>query len=107
MSSYKRKIQNRIEKSFLTIPAYFALEGWYGLRYMFYRYIPLPAEDQHLVEKNVTFIYKSFNRQRKAKLLYHSIRSFFPRVRIILQMIVQCHWRFPVQRLFFYPLTVT
>ena len=84
MSKLLRKVQNKIEHSFLTIPAYYALETWYGLRYLLSGHSKLPIEDQQLVEKNVTFIFKSFNRQRKAKHLYHSICSFFPNARIII-----------------------
>lgn len=84
MNKYIRKIQNRIENSFLTVPAYYALEAWYEVRYLLYRHTTLPTEDQRIVEENVTFIYKSFNRQRKAKHLYHSIRSFFPNARIVI-----------------------
>lgn len=84
MSKLLRRIKNKIENSFLTVPAYYVLEGWYGLRYLIYGNSTLPIEDRRLVEENVTFIYKSFNRQRKAKHLYHSIRSFFPNARIII-----------------------
>lgn len=84
MSTVRRRIQKIIENSFLTVPAYYALEGCYGVRSLLYRHTTLPPEDQQLVEENVTFIYKSFNRQRKAKHLYRSIRAIFPNARIII-----------------------
>ena len=84
MNIVTRRIQKKIEHSFLTVPAYYALEGWYGVRYLLYRPRALSPEDRHLVEENVTFIYKSFNRQRKAKHLYQSIRAFFPNARIVI-----------------------
>ena len=84
MSNVRRRIQNIIESSFLIVPAYYALETWYGVRYLLYRHRMPSPEDQHLVEENVTFIYKSFNRQRKAKHLYRSIRTFFPNARIVI-----------------------
>lgn len=84
MSQLRRRIQNKIEHSFLTVPAYFAMEAVYLLRYYFYGTAKLPPEDVRNVEENVTFVYKSFNRQRKAKRLYRSIRKYFPNVRIII-----------------------
>ena len=84
MRQFRRKVQKKIENSFLTVPAYIALEGIYLLRYCLYGTAKLPPDDVRNVEENVTFIYKSFNRQRKAKHLYRSIRKYFPNVRIII-----------------------
>ena len=44
----------------------------------------IQPEDVENVEKNITFIYKSFNRQRQALRLYHNIRSYYPNARIII-----------------------
>ena len=43
----------------------------------------IQPEDIENVEKHVTFIYKSFNRQKQAKRLYRNIQSYYPNVRII------------------------
>lgn len=44
---------------------------------------PRPEEIQ-LVKENVTFIYKSFERQRMAKRLYKNIQSYYPGVKVII-----------------------
>lgn len=41
-------------------------------------------EDIAQVEENVTFIFKSFNRQRQAKRLFNSIKESYPNVKIII-----------------------
>lgn len=46
---------------------------------------PRPTEaQQQLVRDNVTFIFKSFERQPMAKRLYHNIQSYYPGVRVII-----------------------
>ena len=42
------------------------------------------AEDVALVTSNVTFMFKSFERQKQAKALYKSIRKNYPDVRIVI-----------------------
>ncbi len=42
------------------------------------------AEDQELVRNNVTFIYKSFERQKLAKQLFWNIRRYYPGVKVII-----------------------
>ena len=84
MSNLRRSIQNKIENSFLTVLAYYVLDAWYLLRYWLYGTKKLSEHDIRKVEENVTFVYKSFNRQKKAKRLYYSIRRYFPNVRIII-----------------------
>jgi len=44
----------------------------------------ISEEDVRNVEENVTFIYKSFNRQKQAKQLYHCVKSYYPNVKIII-----------------------
>lgn len=41
-------------------------------------------EEVELICKNVTFIYKSFERQSKAKRLYKNIQSYYPGVKVII-----------------------
>lgn len=46
---------------------------------------PMPTEEeQQLVRENVTFIYKSFERQKMAKQLYHNIQRYYPGARVII-----------------------
>lgn len=40
-------------------------------------------EDVRAVEENVTFIFKSFNRQRQAKRLYSNIKEYYPNADVI------------------------
>ena len=42
------------------------------------------AEDVALVASNVTFMFKSFERQKQAKALYKSIGKYYPGVRIVI-----------------------
>lgn len=42
------------------------------------------CEDIQLVENNITFIYKSFERQKSAKKLYNNIRHYYPTAKIII-----------------------
>lgn len=42
------------------------------------------ASQQKLVCDNVTFIYKSFERQKMAKRLYHNLQKYYPGVRVII-----------------------
>lgn len=45
---------------------------------------PMPTpEDIALIRENVTFIYKSFQRQRLARELYHNIQQYYPGVQVI------------------------
>lgn len=46
---------------------------------------PMPTpEEQALVRENVTFLYKSFERQKMAKKLYRNIQRYYPGVRVII-----------------------
>ena len=42
------------------------------------------AEDVALVTSNVTFIFKSFERQNQAKALYKNIRKYYPGARVVI-----------------------
>ena len=45
---------------------------------------PMPTwEDVALMRENVTFIYKSFQRQRLAKELYYNIQRYYPGIQVI------------------------
>ena len=81
---FRRRIQHMIQKSPLTVPAYYAMEAVYLLRYVLYGYRAIPEEDVRNMEENVTVCIKSFNRQRKAKRLYRSIRKYYPNIHILI-----------------------
>lgn len=84
MRNFRRNIQNIIENSILTIPAYYAMEAIYLMRYVLYGYKPFSPEDVQNMEENVTICIKSFNRQCKTKRLYKSIRKYYPNIRILI-----------------------
>ena len=84
MSKFRRRIQRKIENSFMIVPAYYAMEAIYLIRYVLYGYKPLPLVDVENMEENVTICIKSFNRQRKIKRLYRSIRKYYPNIRILI-----------------------
>lgn len=45
----------------------------------------LPSEEERkLVRENVTFIYKSFERQYMAKKLFHSIQQYYPGAKVVI-----------------------
>lgn len=58
---------------------YFVCIGWYLKGYR-----KPTREEAGKVEDNVTFIYKSFERQHMAKRLYRNIRHYYPNARIII-----------------------
>ena len=72
-----------------------AMRGaWNGLFVLWWKWVnlvgflkgakmPTKAEQRMMVE-NVTFIYKSFQRQRLAKRLYRNIQRYYPGVRVII-----------------------
>lgn len=68
----------------LWMPAYYVVDLSYVLRHWMMGKADISEDDRKSVEKNVTFIYKSFNRQRQAKRLYRSIKSNYPNARVII-----------------------
>lgn len=84
MKRILRKLYQIIYNSPLCRPLYHIKELMNTIRVFFVKTPHISPEDIRNVEKNVTFIYKSFNRQKLAKRLYKSIRSFYPNVRIII-----------------------
>ena len=43
----------------------------------------IQPEDVSAVEKDVSFVFKSFNRQRQARRLYHNIKEYYPNANVI------------------------
>ena len=66
-------------QSVASLLEYRLLEIWWVLRGF-----PKPsAEDAALIASNVTFMFKSFERQKQARALYRSIRKYYPGVRVV------------------------
>lgn len=57
---------------------YWLLDFWWSL----IGYRKPSADDAALVAANVTFIFKSFERQKQARELFRSIRKYYPEVRV-------------------------
>ena len=85
-----RAILSFLQKYFSTIcyslQMIFAFVEYYLLDfYWALRGFRKPSEDDvALVVSNVTFIFKSFERQKQAKALYESIRKYYPGVRVVI-----------------------
>ena len=78
-----KTIVRQIENSPFTIPAYYVLNGYHTICCHCFRAVRVAPEDCINVERNVTFIFKSFNRQRLARQAYRSIRNYYPNVRVV------------------------
>lgn len=78
-----KTLLRKVEDSPLTVPCYYMLEGYYALRGKTLGNPRIAPDDRRNVEENLTFIYKSLNRQRMARRLLRSIRSFYPKARVI------------------------
>lgn len=59
---------------------YFLLDLWWAIK----GYRKPSDEDVRLVSDNVTFIFKSFERQKQAKALYRSIQKYYPGTRVVI-----------------------
>ena len=59
---------------------YWLLDVWWALR----GYRKPTAEDAAFVAKHVTFIFKSFERQKQARALVKSIRKYYPGTRMVI-----------------------
>lgn len=79
-----RGVAHRLVDTPLVFPCYYALEAYHTVRIACLRRPNMSQEDVRNVEQNVTFIFKSFNRQRKARQAYRSICSYYPEVRVII-----------------------
>ncbi|MBO5870790.1 MAG: glycosyltransferase [Clostridia bacterium] len=84
-------MNNKIVNSFLGKP-YSALMRWFlNAEHAFFNLKwklsggKLPSEDDvKLMRENVTFVFKSFERQKSAKRLYANIRRYYPDVKVII-----------------------
>ena len=62
----------------------FCQRGYYHLKWKLQGAKNPEPEDIALMRENVTFIFKSFQRQRMAKQLYWNIQKYYPGVRVII-----------------------
>lgn len=79
-----RAVYEKIKRTPLRVPLYYLQEGWFLLRYRLFRKPKISGVDRANVEENITFFYKSFNRQRLAKRLYRSIKAYYPKARVVI-----------------------
>lgn len=79
-----RPILHRLERSAFAVPLYHIFDFYYLMRYKLLARPSIPEADRKNVEENVTFIFKSFNRQKLAKRVYDSIISYYPAAAVII-----------------------
>lgn len=73
-----------IRRSPFQKPLYYLYDWYTQIVYMLMKKTKITPEDKHNVEKQITFIYKSFCRQKQARRLYKSIKAYYPHVRVII-----------------------
>ncbi len=74
----------RLRKSIIQKPLYYLFDWGAVIAYKLQGRAKISPADAQNVENNVTFIYKSFCRQKQAKRLYRSIKSYYPNVRVVI-----------------------
>lgn len=79
-----RPVVRKLESSWLAPVCYFLLDSFYMVRYRLLGRPHISPDDVKNVEENVTFIFKSFNRQKMARRLYDSIRAYYPGAAIVI-----------------------
>ena len=79
-----RPIYEHVAQSPLRTPLYYLQELYFFCHYQLYRSAEISEADRENVEQNVTFIFKSFNRQKKAKALYKSIKRYYPKAHVVI-----------------------
>ena len=91
MRNFVKKLYYKLAQGSLSFVFSPAIRGLYALHYYFQSVFlkmsgeKMPSEDDiRLIRENVTFIYKSFNRQKMAKQLYRNIQKFYPGVKVII-----------------------
>ena len=81
---YGMPILKSIKKTPLRRPLYYLQDTCFVIRYWLYGPSRISKRDIENVEDNVTFLYKSFERQKQAKRLYKCLRSYYPKAKIII-----------------------
>lgn len=79
-----RPLVRKLEASRLAPFCAFLLDSFRMARYRLLGRPRIAPDDVKNVEENVTFIFKSFNRQRMARRLYDSIRAYYPGAAIVI-----------------------
>ena len=79
-----RPLYERISHSPMRAPLYYLQNLFFLLRYPLFGKPKISDADQKNVEQNVTFIFKSFNRQNLAKRCYRVIKSYYPKARVVI-----------------------
>ena len=74
----------KLKGSVLRKPLYYIQDAYFVIRYWLYGPRRITKADVENVEKNVTFLYKSFERQRQAKRLYKCIRRYYPKAKVVI-----------------------
>ena len=63
---------------------YYLENLYFILRYPLFGKPKMTEADRANVEQNVTFIFKSFNRQKMAKRCYRVIKAYYPKARVVI-----------------------
>ena len=79
-----RTVYRWLKKSIFRKPLYYLHDAYYLVAYKHMGKAKISPDNIRNVEENVTFIYKSFNRQKQAKRLYRNIKQYYPNARVII-----------------------
>ena len=89
IKSFFRRLVKRIRRSFIGKAMYHLYNGFTMAEYHIFCFFwsfgaKKPSkEDAALIARDVTFIYKSFERQKMAKRLFKCIQKYYPGARVI------------------------
>ena len=84
LKKYGMPIYKCIKKTPLRRPLYYFQDACFVIRYWLYGPPRVSKTDIKNVEHNVTFLYKSFERQKQAKRLYKCLRKYYPKAKIVI-----------------------
>lgn len=79
-----RIVYRFIKRSFLCNTFYYLNDLYFVIATKMQGESHIKPEEIEAVEENVTFIFKSFNRQRQAKRLYYNIKGYYPKAEVII-----------------------
>lgn len=84
LKKYGMPLYKLIKKTFFRRPLYYFQDVYFVIRYWLYGSSRVSKKDVENVERNVTFLYKSFERKNQAKRLYKCLRRYYPKAKIII-----------------------
>ena len=84
LKKYGMPVYKCIKKTPLRRPLYYFQDACFVIRYWLYGPSRVSKKDIENVEQNVTFLYKSFERQKQAKRLYKCLRRYYPKAKIVI-----------------------